>query len=270
MSPSAESTHHCATSVTVVVPAYNEEKLLAPLVESLVRSMNALLMIYEIVVVNDGSHDRTPIIADDLAGRYPHVSVIHQENKGIGGAVKAGIDRASLEYLLFWPVDMRGDVEDIRPYLSHIGEADVIVGCRKRRVGYNLLMRLNAWLYPYLVRMLFGLQLRDCNWIHLYRTRFIKKIHLSQTGIPMLAEILVKIRDLGGTFLEIDVDMSPRKIGVPSAARFRVMGRTFVGLFTAWINWRRDRAQEIHQQSRVESQLAQSIRRNRSGGVWRL
>lgn len=242
------------TSVTVVVPAYNEEKLLASLVESLVRSMDALRTTYEVVIVNDGSQDQTPTIADGLVNQHPHVSVIHQENTGIGGAVKAGIDRATFEYLLFWPVDMPGHVEALRPYLSHIGEADVIVGCRRQRVGYSWLMRFNAWLYPNLVRMLFGLQLRDCNWIHLYRTRFIKQIHLSQTGIPMLAEILVKIRDLGGTFQEIDVDMSPREIGVPSAARFRVMGKTLVGLFSAWICWRRNRLQQLRQ-GRVASQL---------------
>lgn len=251
-----------ATSVTVVVPAFNEEKLLASLVESLVTSMETFRTTYEVVIVNDGSDDQTPVIADHLAITYPHVSVIHQSNKGIGGAVKAGIDHAVLEYLLFWPVDMPGDVEDVRPYLSYIGEADVIVGCRRQRVGYNWLMRFNAWLYPNLVRMLFGLALRDCNWIHMYRTRFIKKIELSQTGIPMLAEILVKIRDLGGTFLEIDVDMNLREIGVPSAARFRVMVLTLVGLFSAWSHWMRGRVQGVCPDS-MQSHVPQSIRRNR-------
>jgi glycosyltransferase involved in cell wall biosynthesis len=253
-------------SVTLVVPAYNEEKVLAPLVDSLITSLKALTATFEVVIVNDGSRDGTPSIADRLATQYAEVSVIHQENKGIGGALKAGIDRAAGDYLLLWPSDMQGEVEDLRPYLSRIGEADVIVGCRARRPGYSWLMRFNAWLYPYLVRMLFGLRLRDVNWIHMYRTRLIKGIHLSQDGIPMLAEILVKIRDLGGTFQQIGVPMRPRKIGVPSARRFRVMWRTLMGLFAAWVHWRRDRARHARD-ARAEPPLAPTKWRTRSANT---
>ena len=78
----------------------------------------------------------------------------------------------------------------------------------------------------------------------MYRTRLIKRIHLSQNGIPMLAEALVKIRDLGGTFREIDVEMRRREVGVPSARRLRVMWKTLMGLCAAWVHWRRDRALE--------------------------
>lgn len=238
---SVKASDNTDTSVTLVVPAYNEEKLLAPLVESLITSLEALELTYEVIIVNDGSRDGTPKIADRLAARFTEVSVVHQENKGIGGALKAGIDRAAHEYLMLWPADMPGDLVELRPYLSQIGEADVIVGCRTHRPGYHWLMRFNAWLYPRLVRMLFGLRLRDVNWIHMYRTRLIKRIHLSQSGIPMLAEILVKIRDLGGTFREIDVEMRQREVGVPSARRLSVMWSTLTGLCSAWVHWRRDR-----------------------------
>jgi hypothetical protein len=101
-------------------------------------------------------------------------------------------------------------------------------------------MRFNAWLYPQLVSTLFGLRLRDVNWIHAYRRAPFLKITLTQRGIPMLAEALVRLRDVGATFVEVDVDMKERLGGVPSASRLRVMRRTLAGLFALWWAWRRE------------------------------
>jgi len=136
---------------------------------------------------------------------------------------------------------MLADPPDLVPYVALLGRADVIVGCRSRRVGYNPLMLLNAWIYPRLVRVLFGLRIRDVNWIHAYRNSVFQRIHLTQRGIPMLAEALVRLRDLGATFAEADVEMKERIGGVASASRPRVMWRTLVGLFSFWLAWRRER-----------------------------
>lgn len=229
-------------SMTLVVPAYNEEELLASTVGSLLETLKSLDATFEIVIVDDGSADATPQIADRLARDHDEVSVVHQANQGIGAALKAGIDRASLEYVALWPADMPCEVDDMQPYLAHLGKASVVVGCRRRRPeDYNLLMRFNAMLYPYIVRLLFGLRLRDVNWICVYQTDLAKRVELTQKGIPMLTEILVKIRDLGGTFCQIDVVMKPRASGVASASRFKVMWRTLTGLVALWWGWRRGR-----------------------------
>jgi len=115
------------------------------------------------------------------------------------------------------------------------------VGVRAARVGYNPLMRLNAWLYPRLVGVLFGLRLRDVNWIHVYDRAMFARIHLTQRGIPMLVEALVRLRDLGARFAEVEVRMKVRLGGVASAARPRVMWRALTGLLAFWRLWRRDR-----------------------------
>ena len=91
------------------------------------------------------------------------------------------------------------------------------------------------------VRALFGLRLRDVNWIHAYRRERFAQITLTQKGIPMLVEALVRLRDLGATFAEVDVEMKPRLGGVPSASRPRVMWRTLRGLLAFWFRWRRER-----------------------------
>ena len=194
----------------------------------------------EIIVVDDGSRDRTGVIADSLARELPNVRVVHQANQGIGGAFLAGAQTATGEYLMLWPADMAAEASDLKPYTDHLGSADVIVGCRRHRMGYNPLMLLNAWIYPKLVAVLFGLRLRDVNWIQAYRRSLFLKIEITQRGIPMLAEVLVRLRDMGSTILEIDVEMRPREGGVASASRLRVMWRTLVGLFSFWRTWRQE------------------------------
>ena len=228
-------------ALSIVVPAYNEEAQLDANVRQLRRSLDALGVATEIIVVDDGSRDATAAIADQLARELPGVSACHQANQGIGGAFRTGAARARGEYLILWPADMPADPADLAPYTGHLGRADVIVGCRRQRRGYNILMRFNAWLYPRLVRALFGLRLRDVNWIHAYRRERFAQITLTQKGIPMLVEALVRLRDLGATFAEVDVEMKPRLGGVPSASRPRVMWRTLRGLLAFWFRWRRER-----------------------------
>ena len=225
-----------------MLPAFNEEALLADTVGKLRHSLDAVGILSEIIIVNDGSRDRTAEIADRLASELRGVVACHQQNQGIGGAFRTGAARASGEYLILWPADMPAEASDLAPYVMQFGKADVIVGVRRARVGYNPLMKLNAWIYPRLVSTLFGLRVRDVNWIHAYRREQFNRVRLTQTGIPMLAEALVRLRDLGASMVEVDVMMKERTGGVPSASRFRVMRRTLTGLFRFWRVWREERA----------------------------
>ena len=230
-----------APALSVVLPAYNEEALLDGCVRQLHAALASLQVAAEIIIVNDGSRDRTKEIADRLAADLPGVIALHQANQGIGGAFRAGTARATGDYLILWPADMPAEPADLAPYTKQFGQADVIVGVREQRLGYNPLMRVNAWLYPKLVATLFGLRLRDVNWIHAYRRSLFTRITLTQRGIPMLVEALVRLRDLGATFVEVDVQMKIRLGGVASASRLKVMWRTLTGLFTFWKLWRGDR-----------------------------
>lgn len=227
--------------LSVVVPAYNEEALLAATVRGLRTALAALGLRAELIIVNDGSLDATGPIADALAEEDAALVVCHQPNQGLGGALRTGIGVARGEYVLTWPADMPVERADLAPFVAQLGAADVLVGVRSRRAGYNRLMQFNSWLYPRLVAALFDLRLRDVNWIHVYRTALFRQVPLNQRGIPMLVEALVRLRDLGATFLEVPSEMKPRTAGTASAARVRVMWRTLRGLLAFRRQWRRDR-----------------------------
>jgi glycosyltransferase involved in cell wall biosynthesis len=230
-----------AQTLSVIVPAFNEERLLEDSIRALRKTLDETKTPAEIIIVDDGSTDRTPVIADNMSVLVRDVRAYHQNNKGIGGAFVAGAILAKNDYLILWPVDMPASPADFAPFTAHFGEADVIVGCRRKRVGYNSLMRFNAWIYPKLVSLLFGLRVRDVNWIHAYRRTAFVRIRLTQEGIPMLAEALVRLRDSGATFEEVDVEMKARPHGIPSASRPAVMWQTLTGLFSFWELWRIER-----------------------------
>jgi len=102
--------------LTVVVPAFNEEALLAGTVQSLRETLTALGLAAEIVIVNDGSRDRTGAIADELAQRHPPLVVRHQANQGLGGALRTGIAAARGDFVITWPADMPVERDDLAPF----------------------------------------------------------------------------------------------------------------------------------------------------------
>lgn len=228
-------------ALSIVVPAFNEETLLAGTVRSLRQACRDLGLAHEVIIVNDGSRDRTGEVADSLAAAEPGTTVCHQQNQGLGGALRTGIARARGGYVITWPADTPVTAEELAPFAQKLGAADVLVGTRTRRAGYNPLMAFNSWLYPKLVAVLFDLHLRDVNWIHVYRTSFIQRVNLTQRGIPMLVEALVRLRDLGASFLEVPSEMKLRTAGVASASRVKIMWRTLTGLFRFWRAWRRSK-----------------------------
>ncbi len=224
--------------LSIVVPAFNEAENLPACLAALRETFPGTPC--EVLVIDDGSADATRAVAQRLAADWPgRVRVhAHENNQGLGAVLKTGFQLARGRYVTVCPADFEMTPIDWQPFSERLGHADVLVGCRRQRAGYNPLMRFNAWLYPQIVARMFALRLRDVNWICVYRRSLIERVAITQKGIPMLTEILVKLRDLGATFLEIECQMQPRRHGVPSAARPRVMWRTLKGLLGLWWAYR--------------------------------
>ncbi len=123
--------------------------------------------------------------------------------------------------------------------------SDLILGWRPERLGYTPLMRFNSWFYHVLLRLLFGLPYRDVNWQHLYRRSIFEQIDIETHGVVMGAEMAVKAHRLGLRVAEVPCPMRPRRGGVASASRPKVMLRTaqeFGRFFWRWHFGRREQA----------------------------
>ena len=215
-------------SLSVFFPAYNEEGN----VERMVQNFNAVLPQvagdYEIIIVNDGSKDRTGEIADRLAKEDVRVRAVHHEkNQGYGAAVQSGIKACTREYLFFTDGDGQFDVSQLSTLVPLITGYDGVIGFRLNRQD-PWIRKLNAWAWNRLVRLMFGLKVKDIDCaFKLFRRKVFEEIELESSGAMISTEMLVKIKDKGYRLQEVGVRHSPRLAGKQTGANLGVVLRAF-------------------------------------------
>jgi glycosyltransferase involved in cell wall biosynthesis len=226
----ASAAHQPMTTLglSVVLPAWNEEAVIAHTVQKVVETLSNVAPDYEIIVVDDGSTDRTGEITDALAAENPRIRAVHNRpNKGYGGALIAGFNAASKELTFFMDADGQFDIRDITRLLAHLDKADAVLGYREHR--QDLPMRIvNAWGWKMLMRLLFGLKVRDVDCaFKLYPTKLVRRANVQAQGAMVNTEMLVKLNRLGYTWVEVPVSHYPREGGKASGANLRVIARAF-------------------------------------------
>jgi len=233
--------------VTIIVPAYNEEENLAPTVGAVAARLHDLGKSHEILIVDDGSTDATPAVAAELAREDPCVRVVtHPHNLGPGSGVVTGIEHARGEAVLFIPADLALDLDHLHRYFDAADAgADVVVGLRSDRRDYSPFRKLVSVVNIGLIRLLFGMRVRQFNYIHLYKRRIFERITVESRGVFMAAEVLIKARDLGFRLVEVEAGYVPRQAGQASCGSVRVIAKTVWELASFWCRWvgRRIRAQ---------------------------
>jgi glycosyltransferase involved in cell wall biosynthesis len=209
-------------SLTLFFPAYNEEENIAEAIES---SRDALMSSpyirdWEIIVVDDGSRDRTREVAESIAADCPQVRVIsHGENRGYGAALRTGFDSARMDYVFFTDADLQFDITDLLSLLARLGEYDVVVGYRAPRQD-PFMRKLNAAVWNVLNRILFGLHIRDIDCaFKVFRRELLQNIELTSKGAMINAELLIRLARQGVSIKEVPVSHLPRVAGSPTGAK---------------------------------------------------
>ena len=225
--------------LTVLMPAYNEEANLAANVPPLLAKLSALGIDFELLIVDDGSYDATPRLADELAASHVQVRALHHDrNRGIGRALYTGFQGARGRYTIFIPADLAMDLDDLSKYLDAVQEADVVVGLRSDRRGTPLARRMVSLVNIALVRLLFGMPIRQFQYICMWPTRLLHEIAIEYPDSPFLqAEVLIKARDMGYRLAEVEVIYLPRTRGRPTGGRTRMVIKSAYDLFHFWLRW---------------------------------
>ena len=211
-------------------PAHNEEANLRPLVEEAMGMLPGIADAWEIVIVDDGSRDATPSIADELAEANPgRVRVIHHStNVGYGAALRSGLGAARHELVAFTDGDRQFRVEDLARLTARIGESDrpdVVVGFRIKRAD-PLVRTVYARLYRLANRIFFGLSVRDVDCAcKLFRRDALAGLRVESGGAFFSAELLIKLRESGRTVVEVGVPHYPRTAGSATGAKPSVVLR---------------------------------------------
>ncbi len=223
--------------ISLFFPAYNEERNIALAIAQAKAVLNAIAEEYEIIVVDDGSTDRTGDIVDRLSVFDEKVRVVrHCLNRGYGAAVLSGIRAARYEWVFFTDADLQFRLEEIPRLIAYAPEYPVVIGYRAPR--RDPLMRLiNAKGWNILNRVMFGLKARDIDCaFKLFRRNLVSNLPMRSGGATVSAEMLIRLQRNNVPIKEVPVTHLPRKNGIATGAKLPVIVRAFRELFGLYIS----------------------------------
>lgn len=215
-------------SLSVFFPCHNEQEHIAKLVNQTLGVLEDTCGDFEVIIVDDGSRDRTAAIADELAGEDTRIRVVHHPtNMGYGAALQSGFKAACKELVFYTDGDAQFDIRELPPLLELIEQYD-IVSCYRRKRQDNLVRRIIGWGWTQLVCVLFSMRIRDIDCaFKLYRRDIFDNIKMVSTGALIDAEILARATRKGYTVVQRPVSHFPRTEGQQSGANLAVILRAF-------------------------------------------
>jgi glycosyltransferase involved in cell wall biosynthesis len=219
-------------SLTIFFPCHNEEDNVERVTRQAVEVGRQVADDLEVIIVDDGSKDRTAEIADRLAAEIPEVRAVHNRpNLGYGGALQRGFREATKNWIFYTDGDGQFDLGEIPRVLPLLEQYDV-VSCYRLDRKDSLVRKLNAFAWTTLVNLLFRLKLRDIDGaFKFYPKPFIDAIEMRSMGALIDTEMLAKARNLGLSIGQTGVHHYPRLAGEQSGANIRVVLRAFKELF---------------------------------------
>jgi glycosyltransferase involved in cell wall biosynthesis len=224
-------------SITVIFPAYNEEQNIRSAIARAVDAMRPRFHVFELLIIDDGSTDRTGEIAEDLAKTYPEVTVIrNRQNLGLGETLYRGFQCARGELVIQNAMDYPLDLRDLDKMIPLLEEADVVVAVRKGYAGYTPYRKLASRVNRFILRQLFNPKLRDYNYTQLFKREVLSAARPnSRSTVFMVPEIIIRAYELGFKFVELDIGYHPRVFGKATSGRPRIILRSLRDMFKFWI-----------------------------------
>jgi len=220
--------------LSVVLPAFNEEANIERVVRACAADLAARMPDHEIIVVDDGSQDRTGEILDRLAAELPQLRPQHHShNRGYGAALRTGFAAARKRFVFYMDGDGQFDIRDLDLLLPlATDEEHIVTGFRIERRD-PFIRRLNAKLFGgWLVRVLLNVRVRDLNCaFKLIPKKVLEAITLESTGALINAELYGRAVRRGFGIKEVGVHHYPRAAGVQTGAHLSVIVRAFYDLF---------------------------------------
>lgn len=231
--------------LSVFFPFWNEEKNIEEVVSRALSVVPKVANKWEIIMVDDGSSDRTLEIANSLASQDKNLKVVSlHPNRGYGAALKAGLENSKFDYIVFSDGDLQFDFSEVTKFVEEINDADVVIGYRKKRRDQKLFKRL---LLMNLLKIgdliLFGFTFRDIDCgFKMFRKSAIDAISpLRSEGAMITTEILTKAIRKKLRIREVGVEHYVRQHGVQTGANIPVVARAILESLTLWLDIRSKR-----------------------------
>lgn len=193
-------------SLTICIPTFNNSHTIVSVIDEALDVAKKTSSTYRIVVLNDGSTDKTVEILKHYK-RNPAVTILtHAVNQGYGRTIGELYSQGGTSKWLFTlPGDHQIHPNQLLRLVPHQDTADMIIGWRVKR--HDPAIRLmQSWIYNTLLRLFFGLPIHDVNSVRLMRTHILKEIMVSSRSAFVDAELCIKANQLGHRIKEVAID----------------------------------------------------------------
>lgn len=230
-------------SLTVFFPAYNEEAHIENTVKKAKKILPDVAKKWEIIIINDGSKDKTAEIIDKLDKSDKRIKALHhKKNRGYGAALKTGFYNARYDWITFTDSDGQFDFSEITNFIKtqRKTNSDLVIGYYKKR-AVPLYRKFNSKMWEFLVFLLFGLKVKDIDCaFKLINKKVIDEIPKleSERGAFISSEFLIKAQKKGFKIVEIGITHYPRTDGAGTGSNIDVIIQSFVDLFRLWFKLR--------------------------------
>jgi len=216
--------------ISCVFPAYNEEENIKCSIKDAIKVFVRLNLDYEIIVVDDGSADKTSEITLSMAKENKNIRLIkHPRNLGYADALKTGFNSANKNSVFYTDADNQFDLKDIGKALPLIKDADMVIGYRVKRAD-NFIRKVGSFGYNLLARKLLKLDVKDIDCaFKLFRREVFDKIEIETKAWLVDTEILAKAKKHNMIIKEIGVRHLPRQQGKVTVKPGDII-RSFKGL----------------------------------------
>ncbi|MFH0983962.1 MAG: glycosyltransferase family 2 protein [Candidatus Omnitrophota bacterium] len=216
-----------APFISFITPVYNEEENIARMLANLFAILNTHPeWNWEVVLVEDGSKDKTREVLQNEVQKYPNTRlIIHETNEGYNPSLKDGLKAARGQYLMYIGADEEFDSSEVPNFVEILrkGETDVLLGVRWQRNAYQLFRFFLSVIYIFLLNYLFKIRINDYNWSQAWSRKTLESMELTSRSLFVLPEIIIKAHDLGFRIKEIPSNHRGRQWG-KSSVNMKIMG----------------------------------------------
>lgn len=224
------------SELSIFFPFWNEEANIEEVITRAISEADKLAAKWEILMIDDGSVDKTLDIAKKLSNNDERLRVIsHHPNRGYGSSLREGFTNSNYEFIAFTDGDGQFDISEMEKFVIAIQNADIVIGFRKRRkdpfVRHLLMNLLKVWDY-----LLFHFHFKDidCGFKMFRRSALESIMPLRSEGAMITTEILSKATIKKLKIKQVGVEHYPRLHGKPTGANIPVVVRAVLESFILW------------------------------------
>jgi len=216
--------------LTVVMPALNEEKNIIAAIDAVIASFKSFDINGEIIVVNDGSTDKTMGLVSDIINKDNRVRMIrHDSPHGIGASFWDGVDSAAGDVVVMLPGDNENDPREIFRYYKLLDHVDIVIPFLFNRQSRSIFRNAISFIYRFIINTTFLVNFNYTNGTVLYRKSILQDLSNRNRSFFFQTDILIRTVKKGYLFAEVPYEIGSRKSGVSKAVSFPSFLKVAIG-----------------------------------------